>query len=83
MNNLKYIVGESGDIAIFSPTATHQDVARTMMSKPAGAGFVKFTPDKFDEPILIECFGESVSLNHLKSRKHIDGKAIYKAIYNE
>lgn len=80
MNNLKYIVGESGDIAIFSPTATHQDVARTMMSKPAGAGFITIrTTNEEYGSLDVHCYGASVSLN-IQSRNEIDNKAILKVL---
>lgn len=78
MDKLKYIVSESGDIAIFSPTATHQNVARTMMSKPIGAGFVSIDIKESS----VYCHGESTSLN-IKSRHVLDAAAILKAIIGE
>ncbi len=79
MDQLKYIVGESGDFAIFSPTAKHSDVARQMMGKPAGAGFIQISMSEGHAPI-ISCYGESITIG-IKSRYDIDAGYIFSGLF--
>lgn len=81
-DKLKYVVDEYGNIAIFSPGATHADIARAMHGKPVGAGFitVDIQISGHDAGDLdINCFGESVSLN-IKSRQVTDEIIISKKL---
>lgn len=62
---LKYVIDEYGNIAIFSPVATHSHIARCMHGKAVGAGFVRFENGK------PRCYGESISLD-VVSRGSVD-----------
>ena len=82
MDKLKYIVDSYGNFAIFSPTAIHANVARTMNGKPVGAGFItiEIMDGEYGGPI-ITCYGESVSLG-IKSRHEVDAEAIFSKLYS-
>ena len=54
-DRLKYVIDEYNNIAIFSPTATHADISRSMHGKAVGAGFITM-----EAPM--HCYGESISL---------------------
>lgn len=60
-DKLKYVIDDYGNIAIFSPTAVHSDIARQMYGKAVSAGFVDFEVPA-DGVLDVKCFGESVSL---------------------
>ncbi len=82
-DDLKYIVDEYGNIAVFSPTATHADVARQMHGKIVGAGFVRFnTETETQGAKRIHCFGESISC-HVTSRKEVDEAIILNKLFRE
>lgn len=81
---LKYILDDYGNFAIFSPVNTHSDMARGFYKKPVSAGFctiagVRTDSDKVDE-IRVQCYGKSISLN-LDSREQ-DGEIISNKINN-
>lgn len=82
MQNLKYIVDCFGNFAIFSPTAIHANVARTMHGPAAGAGFItiEIMDGEYGGPI-ITCYGESVSLG-IKSRHEVDAQTIFNKLYS-
>jgi len=75
MNNLKYVVTDENDFAIFTTLTEHRKIGDSLFGKPVGAGFVTR-----DEQGNFKCYGESISLN-LKSRKE-DEVIINKTITN-
>jgi len=89
---LKYIIDERGNFAIFSKLATHQSMARGFdtHNKIVGAGFCniavgyvgKINPDGSEERnINIHCYGSSSSLN-IESREE-DEKIINHKLNNQ
>lgn len=65
---LKYILDDYGNFAIFSPVNTHSDMARGMYRKPVSAGFCKIETESIEDKghrkfrISVYCYGRSVSL---------------------
>lgn len=83
---LKYILGENGNFAIFSKANTHSEMARGFYGKPVSAGFcqINIVEDReymtsiVKHTLHVECYGESISL-HLKSRNE-DSEIITRGI---
>lgn len=84
-DDLKYVIDEYKNVAVFSPTATHADVARTMHGKPIAAGFIRFgigtVVEDGERVAYANCFGESISLN-IKSRGQEDADLIIGELFN-
>jgi hypothetical protein len=76
---MKYITQKNGDFVIFPDTMTHSVVAhelRLTKEHIAGAGFIRFgCGDHQELEILVDCYGESVSLG-VKSRGKEDARII-------
>jgi hypothetical protein len=66
----KYIKTKDNQIIVFSALFNH---SKFKNFKPISAGFILFTTDDLGIPIC-ECYGESVSLNFLKSNPEQDSK---------
>jgi len=60
---LKYVVTEHGDFAIFTKLSNHSDVARGLHGRPVGAGFCNIRQKADSEDVNVHCYGRSVSLN--------------------
>lgn len=71
--NMKYVICDNQNIAIFSDVNTHADIAKGMYGKVTGAGFIFFKDNK---PI---CHGQSVSLK-VKSNEEFDSYIIQKSL---
>ena len=63
---LKYILTDKGDFAIFTKLSNHSDV-RGLHGKVVSAGFCHLVREEEDVEAHIKCYGRSVSLN-LESR---------------
>lgn len=74
----KYIIIDKTKPIIFSPAIMHSDEANGR--NVTSAGFVSIWADgevaQGEEPLTIHCYGESVSLNDLKSKPVTDAKLI-------
>jgi hypothetical protein len=66
----KYIRTKENEIIVFSALINHSEFKRF---EPISAGFILFTTDDLGNPTC-ECYGESVSLNFLKSNPEQDSK---------
>lgn len=66
---LKYVVTNKGDFAIFTALTNHNDVGFKLYGLPVGAGFCHFDDGE------IQCYGESISMD-LKSRGDVDAEII-------
>lgn len=69
---LKYVITNEDNFAIFDKLTNHNDVAKSLDGKPIGAGFCKITTQYCKEyeveiPKVI-CYGSSHTLK-IKSRK--------------
>jgi len=62
---LKYILDEYDNFALFSPVNAHNDIARGFHRKPVSAGFCRIkTGGTIHNPEqYVECYGRSISLN--------------------
>lgn len=63
---LKYILDDYGNFALFSPVNTHSDMARGFHRKPVSAGFCRMAGSDIEDTkgdIFVECYGKSISLN--------------------
>jgi len=74
---LKYIITDKKDFAIFTKLTNHSDV-RGLYGRIVGAGFCTFAQEADSHKINIHCYGRSVSLN-IHSREE-DEVIINKAI---
>lgn len=61
MSELKYVVTDKGDFAIFTKLSNHCDV-RGLHGKVVGAGFCNFARKADSEQANVHCYGRSVSL---------------------
>lgn len=61
MSELKYVVTEHGDFAIFTKATNHCDV-RGLHGKVVGAGFCNFARKADTEQANVHCYGRSISL---------------------
>lgn len=77
MSELKYVVTEHGDFAIFTKLTNHSDV-RGLHGKIVGAGFCNFARKADSEEANVHCYGKSISLG-ISSREE-DEIIINKAI---
>lgn len=77
---LKYILDDYGNFALFSKVNTHSDMAKGFYKKPVSAGFCRIEAEEthHGERAVVVCWGESISLN-LKSRAE-DGDIINKKL---
>ena len=66
----KYIKTKDNEIIVFSALLNHSDFKKF---NPISAGFILFLTDELGIPNY-ECYGESVSLNFLKSNPEQDSK---------
>ena len=66
----KYIKTKDNEIIVFSALLNHSDFKKF---NPISAGFILFLTDELGIPTC-ECYGESVSLNFLKSNPEQDSK---------
>ena len=66
----KYIKTKDNEIIVFSALLNHSDFKKF---NPISAGFILFLTDELGIPNC-ECYGESVSLNFLKSNPEQDSK---------
>ena len=65
---LKYIVTDKDNFAIFSPNTEHKNLSQGLYGKPIGAGFCTIRPKADSEDINVHCYGQSLSL-HISSRE--------------
>lgn len=69
---LKYVITDKREFALFTKASEHKDVANSLFGTPKGAGFCELDVHYGgrDVPIVnvIECHGESISLG-VKSRE--------------
>ena len=72
MNELKYIVTDKGDFAIFTKLSEHAKIAHQLYGKATGAGFCTIARLTDTDKANIHCYGMSVSLN-LESRPEDEG----------
>ena len=78
MEELKYVITDNNDFAIFSKHTNHSDIGRVLWGNPVGAGFctiaVGYKELKDTELggemhiVNVHCYGRSVTLN-LDSRE--------------
>ena len=81
-DDLKYVIDEYKNVTVFSPSATHADIARAMHGKPIAAGFIRMESlTTVTGGPYIRCFGESISLN-IKSRGQEDVDIITSELFN-
>lgn len=88
MSELKYVVTEHGDFAIFTKLTSHSDV-RGLHGKGVGAGFCniavgykrKWELGEEERIVNVYCYGRSTSLD-LAAREE-DEAIIYKAFSSE
>jgi hypothetical protein len=59
---LKYVVTDQRHFAIFDTGQNHNEVARGLEGKPAGAGFCTIMAKADSVLANVHCFGESISL---------------------
>jgi len=65
---LKYVVTDENDFAMFSKLSNHNDVARGLYGTPVGAGFCNLRQKVDSEDVSVNCYGRSISLG-IKSRE--------------
>lgn len=83
---LKYILDDIGNFALFSPVNSHRDMARGFYRHPVSAGFCRIlvatkTDGRDELSTVVECYGNSVSL-HLESGEY-DGSIITAKLNNK
>lgn len=86
---LKYIITNTNEYAIFSTGNSHDDIARGMYGTPVSAGFLHLEISaKFEDGIIQDtnetvlktrCYGESISL-HIISKHEEDDKFFYRKL---
>ncbi len=64
---LKYVLTDQNDFAIFSELTSHKDIAGRLYGKAIGAGFCTVSPAWGRRRSAVRCYGSSDSLN-LESR---------------
>lgn len=72
MNELKYIVTDQGDFAIFTKLSEHAKIAPHLYGKAIGAGFCTIARQADTDKANVHCYGRSVSSN-LESRPEDEG----------
>ena len=77
---LKYVITEHNNFAIFSKGTNHGDIGKELHGDPVGAGFCTLRKHGDLDNINIHCYGESISLG-IESREE-DEKIINKALNN-
>lgn len=60
---LKYVVTEHGDFAIFTKLSSHNYVARGLYGRAVGAGFCTIRQKADSEDVNVHCYGESTTLD--------------------
>jgi hypothetical protein len=76
---LKYVVTENNDFAIFSKATKHSNIARVLHGVPVGAGFCTIRQKADSMDVDAHCYGNSVSLL-LHSRPKVDEDIINTAL---
>lgn len=77
---LKYVITDTDQFAIFTASQNHNDVASGMWGKPIAAGFLTFLNGLDGSVKEISCYGRSVSLG-LQSRNHFDAAILSRALF--
>ena len=60
---LKYIVTDRRNFAIFTKLSNHSDIAPGMYGKPIGAGFCTIRQEADSDKVNVHCYGTSISLD--------------------
>lgn len=84
---LKYIITDRNDFAIFTKLTNHSDIGRQLHGVPISAGCCKvqittnIIKDIYVDSVYIKCYGKSISMR-LKSNKN-DSEHLTKLVNKE